>query len=177
MAIKRFVPLVLCVTLLVSGCGGGDEVSLTEFVERLNPIMVRASQQYEELVASPQGAVLVAEGAQLADFTPQDLQAALERLGEIEAEALEAGAGIEPPSRSPTLPTSCLMTDSPRRGWRLPLGRAAPRTGRSSPRLPRWPPTGLHSRETSRRASTSRPNWMPPQSVVSSKMFHGSQVS
>jgi len=59
--------------------------------------MVRASQQYEQLVTSPQGAVLIAEGAQLADFTPQDLQAALERLGEIEAEALEAGAAIEPP--------------------------------------------------------------------------------
>lgn len=98
MAVKRFVPLVLCVGLLASGCGGG-ELSLTEFVERLNPIMVRASQQYEELVTSPQGAVLVAEGAQLADFTPQDLQAALERLGEIEAEALEAGAAIEPPAQ------------------------------------------------------------------------------
>ena len=41
--------------------------------------------------------MLVAEEAQLADFTPQDLQAALERLGEIEMEILEAGAGIEPP--------------------------------------------------------------------------------
>jgi len=94
--VKRFVPLVLCVALLASGCGGG-EPSLTEYVERLNPIMIRAIQQYDELVTSPQGAVLVAEGAQLADFTPQDLQAALERLGEIEAEALEAGAAIEPP--------------------------------------------------------------------------------
>jgi hypothetical protein len=98
MAVKRFVPLVLCVALLASGCGGG-ELSLTEYVDRLNPVMVRAGQQYEELVTSPQGAVLVAEGAQLADFTPQDLQAALERLGEIEAEALEAGAAIEPPAQ------------------------------------------------------------------------------
>jgi len=99
MAVKRFVPLVLCVTLLVSGCGGGDEPSLTEWVEGLNVLIARASQQYEELVASPQGAVLVAEGAQLADFTPQDLQAALERLGEIETEILEAGAAIEPPAQ------------------------------------------------------------------------------
>jgi hypothetical protein len=98
MAVKRFVPLVLCVALLASGCGGG-ELSLTEYVDRLNPVMVRAGQQYEELVTSPQGAVLVAEGAQLADFTPQDLQAALERLGEIEAEVLEAGAAIEPPAQ------------------------------------------------------------------------------
>jgi hypothetical protein len=98
MAVKRFVPFVLCVALLASGCGGG-ELSLTEYVERLNPIMIRASQQYNELVTSSQGAVLVAEGAQLTDFTPQDLQAALERLGEIEAEALEAGAAIEPPAQ------------------------------------------------------------------------------
>jgi hypothetical protein len=102
MASKRFVPLVLCVALLVSGCGGGDEgdeLSLTEWVEGLNALIDRASQQYEELVASPQGAVLVAEGAQLADFTPQDLQVALERLGEIEMEILEAGAAIEPPAQ------------------------------------------------------------------------------
>ena len=96
--VKRFVPLVLCVALLASGCGGG-EPSLTEYVERVNPIMIQASQQYDELMTSPQGAVLVAEGAQLAEFTPQDLQAALERLGEIEAEALEAGAAIEPPAQ------------------------------------------------------------------------------
>ena len=102
MAVKRFVPLMLCVALLASGCGGGDEgdeLSLTEWVEGLNALIARASQQYEELVASPQGAVLVAEGAQLADFTPQDLQAALERLGEIEMEILEAGAAIEPPAQ------------------------------------------------------------------------------
>jgi len=95
--VKRFVPLVLCVALLASGCGGG-EPSLTEYVERLNPIMIQASQQYDELMTSPPGAVLVAEGAQLAEFTPQDLQAALERMGEIE-EALEAGAAIEPPAQ------------------------------------------------------------------------------
>ncbi len=102
MAVKRFVPLVLCVALLVSGCGGGDEgdeLSLTEWVEGLNALIAKASQQYDELVASPQGAVLVAEGAQLADFTPQDLQVALERLGEIEMEILEAGAAIEPPAQ------------------------------------------------------------------------------
>ena len=64
MAVKRFVPLVLCVALLASGCGGGDggdELSLTEWVEGLNALIAGASQQYDELVASPQGAVLVAE--------------------------------------------------------------------------------------------------------------------
>ena len=98
MAVKRFVPLVLCVTLLVSGCGGG-EMSLPEYVEQLNAILNRAHQQYEVLVASPQGAVLVAEAAQLTDFTPQDLQAAFERVSEIAVEVGEATDAIEPPEQ------------------------------------------------------------------------------
>ncbi len=95
MAVKRFV-LLASITLLLSGCGGG-EMSLTEYVDRVDAIMRRALQRYEVLIAGPQGEVLVAEGAQLADFTPQDLGAALERLGEIQTEALEAAAAIEPP--------------------------------------------------------------------------------
>ena len=96
MAVERFVPLVLCVTLLLSGCGGG-EMSLTEYVERLNAIMARANQQGEALVASPQGQVLFTEGEQLTNFTPQDLEATLERVGEIEVEVREATDAIEPP--------------------------------------------------------------------------------
>jgi len=84
--------------LLLLGCGGG-EISLSEYVERLNAILVRAIQQYELLVASPHGAVLVAEGPQLDEFTPQDLQAALEGVGEIEAELREAMDDIEPPEQ------------------------------------------------------------------------------
>ncbi len=98
MEIKRLIPLALCVTLLLSGCGGG-EMSLTEYVERLNAIMDRANQQGEELVASPQGAVLFAEGEELSGFTPQDLQAVLERVGKIEVEVREAAAAIEPPEQ------------------------------------------------------------------------------
>jgi hypothetical protein len=86
----------LCLGSILSGCGGG-EMSLTEYVDRLNAIVDRARQQYEVLVATPQGGVLVAEGAQLSDFTPQDLQSALERMGEIEAEVTEAVDAIEPP--------------------------------------------------------------------------------
>jgi hypothetical protein len=96
MELKRFVPLAFGVTLLLGGCGGG-ETSLTEYVEQLTAIMDRAVQQGEALVASPQGAVLVAEGAQLNEFTPQDLQVALERVGRIEVESREAAAAIEPP--------------------------------------------------------------------------------
>ena len=98
MVVARFVPLVLCVTLLLFGCGGG-EVSMTEYVESLNAIMVRATQQGEALVASPQGAVLFAEGEQLTNFTPQDLQETLERVGEIEEEVREATDAIDPPQQ------------------------------------------------------------------------------
>ncbi len=84
--------------LVVAACGGG-EMSLAEYVEQLDAIVNRANQQYEALVASPQGAVLVAEEAQLTDFTPQDLQAALERLSEIVVEVGEATDAIEPPKQ------------------------------------------------------------------------------
>ena len=84
--------------LVVAACDGG-EMSLTEYVEQLNAIVIPATQQYDVLVASPQGAVLAAEGAQLTDFTPQDLQAALERLSEIVVEVGEATDAIEPPEQ------------------------------------------------------------------------------
>jgi hypothetical protein len=82
--------------VVTGGCGGG-EMSLTEYVDRLNAIMDRANQQGEALVASPQGEVLFADGEQLTNFTPQDLQAALQRVGEIEVEVREATDAIEPP--------------------------------------------------------------------------------
>jgi hypothetical protein len=74
-------------------------MSLTEYVERVNTIVDGASQQYEVLVTSPQGAVLIADGAQLTDFSPQDLQAALEQVREIEAEVEEGVDIIEPPEQ------------------------------------------------------------------------------
>jgi hypothetical protein len=43
--------------------------------------------------------VLVAEGAQISDFTPEDLQAALERMGEIGVGVQVAVAAIEPPEQ------------------------------------------------------------------------------
>ena len=92
---KRFVPLALSVTLMVGACGGG-EMTLTEYVDRLNGIIAQAIPQGEALFASPQGAVL-AEGARLTDFTPQDLQIALERVGEIEVQIREAAEDIDPP--------------------------------------------------------------------------------
>ena len=74
-------------------------MSLPDYVERLNAIVDGASQQYEALTATQQGAVLVAEGTQLNDFTPQDLQAAFEEMKEIEIEVRDATVAIEPPAQ------------------------------------------------------------------------------
>ncbi|NNC93139.1 MAG: hypothetical protein HKN80_11690 [Acidimicrobiia bacterium] len=96
MAVKRSVRFAFVAALMLSACGGG-EMSLTEYVDRLNVIVEQARQQYEALVTSSQGGVLIAEADQIAGFTPQDLQTALERVREIEAEVEEATAAIDPP--------------------------------------------------------------------------------
>jgi hypothetical protein len=64
-------------------------MSLTEYVERLNAIADPATRR---------GAELVAEAAQISDFTPQHLQAGLERgLREIRVPLQEGADAIEPP--------------------------------------------------------------------------------
>jgi hypothetical protein len=94
MATNRLVPLALCVTLLLWGCGDGD-MSLTEYVKRVNAMADQASQQGEELFA---------EAAQITDFTPQHLQAGLERgLREIRVPLQEAADAIEPPEQVASL--------------------------------------------------------------------------
>jgi hypothetical protein len=82
--------------IVAGGCSDG-EMSLNEYVERLSAATDPAIQRGEELVA---------ESEQITDFTPQHLQAGLERaLGEIRIplqkaadaiveEALAARAGI-----------------------------------------------------------------------------------
>ncbi len=106
--IRRFIPLALAVVLVLAGCGG-REMSLTEYVDRINAIFERGVEQYEPLATSPEGLVLIVgqgshlgiadQGVQLTDFTPRDLQVALERVAEIQDEALEAAADIEPPDQ------------------------------------------------------------------------------
>jgi hypothetical protein len=93
----------LCLALVLAACGGGSEMSLSEYVDRLNAIIEQARQDYEVLVAGPQGGVLVAEGVQLVNFTPQDLHVALERVREIESAVDEATAAIDPPEQVATL--------------------------------------------------------------------------
>jgi len=90
--------------VVAAACGGGD-ISQAEYVEELNSIVDRAASQYEELVSSPQGVVLVAEGEQLTDFSPQDLSAALAEVRAIEIEVEEATSAIEPPEELTDLHT------------------------------------------------------------------------
>lgn len=86
---RRFI-LGLSLTLLLCGCGG-DEMSLTDYVARVNAIAERAGQR---------GAELIAEGAQVEDFTPQHLQAGLERgLREIRIPLQAEADAIEPPEQ------------------------------------------------------------------------------
>lgn len=88
---------------MLAACGGAREVSLTEYVDRLNVIVEQARQDYEELVSSPGGGVLIATGDQLAEYTPRDLQDALERVRDIESSVDEATAAIDPPEPVATL--------------------------------------------------------------------------
>jgi hypothetical protein len=80
---------ICLVVIVVAGGCGGNEMSLTEYVERLNAITDPAIQK---------GAELIAEAEQITDLTPQRLQAGLEfGLREIRV-PLQGGAdAIEPP--------------------------------------------------------------------------------
>jgi len=80
---------------MAASCGGG-ELSMAEYTEQVGVVVARASQQYGDLVVSPQGAVLIAEPEQIARFAPEDLQAALEQVREIEAEVEESVAAMDP---------------------------------------------------------------------------------
>ena len=87
---KRSILLALCLGLLLLGCSGG-EISLTEYVERVNAAAEPAGQK---------GAELLAEAAQVTDLTPQILQGGLERgLREIRIPLQEAVDDIEPPAQ------------------------------------------------------------------------------
>ncbi len=95
---RAWTGIWLAAIVVMGGCGSG-EMSMAEYVDRFNDIAEMASRQYQEFAASPQGRVLVTEREQLSEFTPQDLQAGLERIGRIEREVLEAAAGINPPEQ------------------------------------------------------------------------------
>ena len=95
---RRVVRAGAWIALLISACGGG-EMTLTEYVDSLNAIVEQARQQYEELAASAESGVLAAEQDQLSEFTPQDLQAALVHVRQIEALVDEGTSAIDPPEQ------------------------------------------------------------------------------
>ncbi|MCP3997977.1 MAG: hypothetical protein GY722_23400 [bacterium] len=95
---RSWTGIWLAVIVIAGGCGGG-EMSMADYVDSVNEIATTASRQYQEFAASPQGRVLVAERDQLGEFTPQDLQAGLDRIGRIEHGILETAADINPPER------------------------------------------------------------------------------
>lgn len=92
----RRILVVVCLAVVFASCGG-EEASLADYTERVKVVVDRAAEQYWTLVASPEGAVLVAGPDEITDFTPQDLQQALERVRQIEAEVEESIAAIDPP--------------------------------------------------------------------------------
>lgn len=87
----------LVLVFVAVSCGGGGELSLSEYVDQVNVTQSRAIQQYRALIAGPGGGVLDGTSVDFASFTPQDLQAGLERAQLVELEAQEALAEIEPP--------------------------------------------------------------------------------
>ncbi|MBT8193084.1 MAG: hypothetical protein KJP22_06765, partial [Acidimicrobiia bacterium] len=105
---KRFVLSTTLAALMLAGCGGA-EMSMEEYVESVDAIFERAIGQYEDIIESPGGLVLVVgqgdhlgfddQGLQLTDFTPQDLHVALSRVVEIQDEAVAAAAAIDPPEQ------------------------------------------------------------------------------
>jgi len=74
-------------------------MTVTEYVNSLNAIVETARQQYEELAASSGSGVLVADRDQLSEFTPQDLQAALVGVRQIEDVVDKATSSIDPPEQ------------------------------------------------------------------------------
>ena len=105
---RVLVGICMAVAAVATGCGD-DELTLNEYIESVDGIFTRGQVQYLEVVDSPQGMVLIVgqgshlglddQDEQLTDFTPHDLHVALERVAEIQAEALAAAAAIDPPEQ------------------------------------------------------------------------------
>ena len=99
----------ICLVLTAAACGGSSEMSLTEYVGAVDAIFAQGVEQYEAIVSTPQGLVLIVgqgshlglddDGAQLTDFTPQDLHVALEKVAQVQSEALAAAAAMNPPEQ------------------------------------------------------------------------------
>lgn len=93
---QRLITFALGASLLLWGCGS-NELSMTEYIESVQTLVNDAGADAFELYGTPQGAVLVAEGAALESFTPQDLQWGLEQIGGLESAFLDAANDLVPP--------------------------------------------------------------------------------
>ncbi len=89
----------LAVIVVVVACGGDGEMTLTEYVDEVNTIIDRAAGQYYDLVAKPEGQVLIAERDRLTDFAPHDLQVAFAGVRELEIGVRDAIDAIVPPEQ------------------------------------------------------------------------------
>jgi len=96
--VQRVWAGAFALVVVVAACGGG-EMTLTEYVDEVNAIIDRASDQYYDLVASPQGRVLIADRDHLADFAPRDLQTAFAGVRELEVGVRDAIDVIAPPEQ------------------------------------------------------------------------------
>jgi len=80
--------------LLLFGCGGGD-LSLTEYVDRLNAVNDRLNSQAEVLISELERST-----------TPGEVSATMERMAALRIESVRAAEAIAPPNRSPISTTS-----------------------------------------------------------------------
>ena len=97
---------LLALAGLLAGCGDG-QLTMADYVDEVDAIFEQGLGEYQALVSSPTGLVLIVGqgahlgfetgGKQLTDFSPQDLHVALVELAEIQDEALASAAEIEPP--------------------------------------------------------------------------------
>lgn len=104
---RRSLLLVLLGVMLSAGCGGSDESPLAVYVDEIEEVVDEAIEDFGELVATPEGGVLLVgqgnlfglagDDVELTDYTPADLHVALARLAEIQREAMAATASVEPP--------------------------------------------------------------------------------
>lgn len=101
-----WIAAALLAPLLLAACSD-SEPSMAEYVEEIDAVFQQGLAEYEVLVNGPEGLVLIVgqgphlgfddQGAQLTDFTPQDLHVVLSRVAEIQDAAIATAAEIEPP--------------------------------------------------------------------------------
>jgi hypothetical protein len=88
---QPFWPTVLLACSVVLAACGGDELSLTDYLERIDAAATTAGERGEELVA---------EAAAMSDMTPEQLQAFLDKgLGELRIPLQATVDELSPPAQ------------------------------------------------------------------------------